>query len=189
LSGGATARRTPLLIFIFDRIWDGRPAINNTSLQSITTPTWPARDDDETSNGKGIFLALEIAATTAATTASATVTYTNSDGTGGRTGSLLIAPAASGAVQGNVFPITLQSGDLGVRSVESIQFGTAWATGTINLVAYRVVAIVDVGTKTSSKNAGHLGFIRVFDDSCLYPVVPNLSSTFQITAQITEVHG
>lgn len=59
-----------------------------------------------------------------------TVTYTSQTGATGRTGTITIP---RGSVVGTLWPITLQSGDFGIRSIQSVS-GTPTVVGIIDLV-------------------------------------------------------
>lgn len=131
-------------LLLCDRLWhNGGYTITSTSAQNSTTPTWPARDNTGSTNGDGVLLGLEISAAAGAAAPTITVTYTNSSGTGSRTAGFAFATANSPAA-GSFFPIALQAGDVGVRSMQSIQLSTSWVSGTMNMVAYRVLAALEL---------------------------------------------
>jgi hypothetical protein len=124
------------MAILMDRIWhNGGISITSTSIQSIVSPTWPARDSEGSTAGRGIFIAAEVQAATGAVSA-ATLTYTNSQGVAGRTADFVV-PAVGNVGAFNDF--ALAAGDEGVRSVQSIQLASSWVSGTINLVAYRMI--------------------------------------------------
>ncbi len=124
-----------------DRLWhNGGISATSTSPQAITSPTWPARDINGSSNGEGVLLALEISSITGAGNPTITISYTNSAGTPGRTSTNIIATVASTGA-GACYLMSLDSGDLGVRSVQSITLSATWTTGTLNIVAYRPIAL------------------------------------------------
>ena len=87
---------------LFDCLWvNSGLVVTTTTAQAITTPTLPARDLNGTTNGEGCGIALyfSAASTLAAAGANLTVSYTNSDGTAGRTARLL-------AIAGSQVPAT-----------------------------------------------------------------------------------
>ncbi len=134
--------RTPMIVTLCDRLWhNGGINITSTSLQSVTSPTFPARDRNAAVNGEDVFLDLEVSATTAAVSQTVTVTYKNTANTGGRVGTNIIAISGASSAQ-TAFPISVDSGDKGVRGVEGIQFSLNWTSGTVNLVARREIASV-----------------------------------------------
>lgn len=180
-------------LFIVDRIWhNGGFTITSTSAQTITSPTWPSRcptsatDDTPSTSGHGVLLAVEVSAAAGAATPVITVSYTNSAGTASRTGtSILTSPSSPGL--GTWLPIGLQSGDVGVQSVQSLTLSASWISGTINLVAYRIIGVAPIG-RVDWYTAGSG---RIYDNSCLAFVIatnggtaaPNPSFT------LTETHG
>lgn len=139
-AGGVGAGKTQLC----DRLWhNGGYSATSTGVQSSTTPTWPARDNNGSTNGDGVLIGLEVSGTVGAGTPTIAVSYTNSVGTASRTANLSrVWISASGA--SSFYPFTLQPGDIGVRSVQSLQLSATLTSGTINLVAYRVIATLDL---------------------------------------------
>lgn len=136
----STAPNLTCGFFLCDRLWhNGGFTITSTGAQTITSPTWPARDETGTTNGVGVLLGLEVSATVGAATPTISVSYTNSGGTAGRTGSS-IAVTQSAAPGCSFYPLGLQAGDVGVQSVQSMTLSASWLSGTVNLVAYRVIA-------------------------------------------------
>ena len=134
----------------FDVLWvNSGIAVTTTTAQAITTPTLPARDVNGTTNGEGCMIAMltTTANTNAAAISNSTVSYTNSDGTSGRTATLT-------AIAGSQIPVTpvigtivwfnLQAGDKGVRSIQSITLATSLGAGAVSLVICRDLA--NIGT-------------------------------------------
>lgn len=139
LSGIAT--QTGMLL-LCDRLWQNRPA-NASGAQAVTSPTWPARDVAASTNGDGVLLGLEFSTAQTAGTATLTVTYTNEAGTSSRSATLLDAITATTAV-GSFLRLNLQAGDQGCRSVQSVNFSATSTGGVWNLVAYRVLASLEL---------------------------------------------
>lgn len=85
-------------------------------------------------DGKGVMM-MAVAQSAASTVGTFTVSYTNQDGTAGRTSAVTYTKAVAGggtlvtsttnAVSGTQPFIQLQAGDTGVRSVESVTFSAA----------------------------------------------------------------
>lgn len=157
------------LIRLIDRLWGNVPVVTTTGAQAITSPAWPSRDAAASSNGAGVFLALECSSATgnAGAITNTTVSYTNSSGTSGRTATLSSYPAT--ALTGTWVPLSLQAGDIGVRSVQSVTLGTSYVSGAIHLVAFRVVAEIPVPAANipTSMNFMDLGLPAVWDSSVL----------------------
>lgn len=173
--------------FLLDRIWhNGGYTITSTSAQNSTTPTWGARDANGSTNGDGVLLMLEVSATVGAATPTITVSYTNSAGTAGRTGvNMVTTRSAAGA--SSCYLISLQAGDTGVRSVESLTLSASWISGTINLVAFRPIAFVDGFQPSQSEPAvwdyAGRGAVKLYDSSCLF-FMQNCNTTSEAT-----IHG
>jgi hypothetical protein len=159
-------------IWIVDRLWGNVPVVTTTGAQAITSPTWPARDQTASTNGAKVYLALETSSATGNVGAitNTTVTYTNSAGTGSRTATMASYPAT--AVAGTWQLFSLQAGDDGVRSVQSVTLGTSYVSGAIHLVAFRLVAELAVPTANIASRAGFtdLGLPSVWDNSVLQMV-------------------
>ena len=144
--------------------------VTTTTAQAITQPTLPLRDNSGTSNGHGIRAGILV--TTATTNASPvttiTISYTNSTGTAGRTGTISSFPAT--AVIGTFVPFQLQAGDVGVRSIQSITLGTTLTAGAISLIAFNFlgtspVTIANVGSIAFQKQLD----LRIQNGHCLLP--------------------
>ncbi len=127
-------------LWLIDKLWGNVPTVTTTTSQAITQPTLPARDETAATVGGGVFLALECSSTTgnAGAITNTTVSYTNSAGTAGRTATLTSFPITG--LTGTWVPFSMQAGDLGVRSVQSITLGTSYVSGAVHLVAWRLVA-------------------------------------------------
>lgn len=138
--GVGTVGTTGLFV-LCDRLWhNGGINITSTDAQSITSPTWPARDINGSTNGDGVYIGLEVSATVGAGTPTISFSYTNSAGTAGRTGGFTRTGVTS-QIAGGFYMTALQGSDLGVRSVQSVTLSASWVSGTINLVAYRPIAV------------------------------------------------
>lgn len=126
---------------VADRLWENSGYnVTSTSAQNTTFPGLPSRDVNGAAAGAGVELWLEVY-TACTNTATVTVSYTNSAGTAGRTATCTI-PAS--AVAGLMVPFTLQAGDSGVQSVQSLTLSASLGAGSIGLVLTRSVADIPV---------------------------------------------
>lgn len=158
----------------FDVLWVNTGiAVTTTTAQAISMPTLPARDVNGTTNGEGCMIGMltTTANTNAATIANTTVTYTNSDGTGGRTATL-------SAIAGSQIPATpvigtlvwfnLQAGDKGVRSIQSITLNTSLGAGAVSLFIARDLA--NIGTSLANvqftRKLADPG-VRLYNGTCM----------------------
>lgn len=135
-----------------------------SGLQTINSVAWPARDNNQTSNGEGVYIAFIIASSLSNSTGTATISYTNSAGVSGRTGTTF----DGFETLSSYFSIFgLQDGDLGVRSVETFQFSADHVSGTIYIYAFRPICLISAPLNVNKYNALTLGMPQIFDNSIL----------------------
>jgi hypothetical protein len=179
-------------LLLCDRLWDCGPAVNSTAAQTISQPTLPARDSNGTTNGLGVQLAIETVAATSSSAAVISVSYTNSAGTASRTGAFIDLPTAAVNAIGNFYRIGLQAGDQGARSVQSVTFSTDWTSGTIALVAYRVLAALELSAPfiPNAINALTAGFPQLYNGVCPFLVfLPTTTTASNLSGSYTETQG
>lgn len=186
------------VLSLFDRIWhNGGFTITSTSAQNITSPIWPSRcptsgtDDTPATTGQGVMLAVEVSAATGAGTPTITISYTNQAGTAGRTATNIIATVASSAI-GATYLIGLQAGDTGVRSVQSLTLSATWTSGTINLVAYRPIADLELpgGFVPNAVDLLTAGMPRLYDGVVPWLVfTPNTTTASNVAGTYLETQG
>lgn len=153
-------------VTLMDRLWHNSGfTVTSTSAQTINSGTLSARDRNGATAGDGVMLAMEVTATLGAGTPTLTVTYTNSAGTGSRTGT--IGPILTTSPLGTFYPMTLQAGDLGVRSVQSIQSSATMTSGSVSFVLYREIASLPLASSALAvdRDAVALGLPIVYDSS------------------------
>lgn len=136
-------------VYLCDRLWHNSGlVVTTTGAQTFTTPAWPARDYSGSTSGVDVLMGIEVstATTNAGAITNMTASYTDSGGTAGNTATVTSFPAT--AVAGTFVPFNLAAGDAGIRSIQSVTFGTSLAAGAVHIVAYRVIAVV--GTPVAS---------------------------------------
>lgn len=157
---GATAGT----IFVYDRLWHNS-ALNGTlaTAQTFTQPALTRHTD-----GIGVEIWLEWYTATGSTAVTATVSYTNSDGVSGRTGTCSIAASP---VAGQMMMVLLQAGDKGVLSVQSVTLsattGTAGNFG-VTLIKRKALAPMPVANIAQPPmDFAALGLPGIQDNACL----------------------
>jgi len=180
-------------LMLIDRMWENS-GLNRTltTAQTLTSVAWPARDLDQSTNGKGVYIALEVSTNVGGgtTAPTATMSYTNSAGVSGRVGVLFASRLNPPA--GQFFPFTLDVGDVGVRSVQSITFSVSWGTsGVLHLVAYRPIVVCTNNSnaqRDTREDAVSMAMPRLFDNTVLQTVTMafNASDAFIGEVQITQ---
>lgn len=152
----------------------------------------------------GNLLTFEVTTALGATASNLTVTsYTNSAGTGSRASSA--TAMTTSAIVGRLQPVllgpymNLQAGDIGVQSVQNVQFSAAMGAGVLNLYIYRPLHFlpgvganvyverdstvqIDGLTELVVGTDSQLGFLTFF-------VFPNTTSTGNVTAFLRTVSG
>jgi hypothetical protein len=180
------------VMYLADRIWhNGNINITSTGSQSITTPTLPARDATGTTNGVGYLMALEVSAQTGSGTPTITVGYTNQAGTASRTATN-IRPTAATSIAGTFHPLTLQAGDTGVQSIQSLTLSSSWTSGTVNLCIYRILAQIEIASAGAGAVVDPItgGLPQMFTGSVPFVfVLPSSSSSTTVNGQFIQANG
>lgn len=167
---------TPGTWILCDRLWHNKiQSPTSTSEQTINSVAFPSRDDNQSTNGKGVSLGLELAPSTAlgAGNRTLTITYTNSDSVSGKTAIHKMSSSNSYPV-GCFLPFSMT--EPGVSSIQTYQQSSSMGTTNISLVAYRVLATLPVRSSgltsqyfiPSSINLVNGGIPKVFNDSVLF---------------------
>jgi hypothetical protein len=168
-------------IVIADRLWQQSGIdVTNTSSQTINSVAFPPRDSNGTINGEGVMIALIATSTLgAAPSTSMTIDYTNSANVASRTGTISSIPTLETGASVRVAPFCLAAGDTGVKSIQSINIGASMVSGSVSLVAYRIITMIgDVGIyKRDYADIFECGFPRIYDDSLLEFMFYSFSTT------------
>jgi hypothetical protein len=147
LTGAAISSSVVHSHMIFDLLWiNSGIVVTTTTAQTVTSATLPPRDINGGTAGAGcgIGLLFTAAATNASAISGSTVSYTNSDGTSGRTATLVAVAGSqipATPVVGTLVWFALAAGDTGVQSIESITLGTSLVTGSVSLIIARPIAM------------------------------------------------
>lgn len=178
-------------LWLVDALWiQTGIVVTTTTAQTVDSVAFPARDKDESADGRGVIVALLVTGATGNGAAVTTISmsYTNSDGTSGRTAT--IANFNATCAQGSIIFFQLQDGDLGVQSIQSITLGTSLVSGSVSLVALRRLTMTGAASawianpelSPAERGAG----IALSDDSCLMVMLrPSSATTFNIDGCIT----
>lgn len=189
LQGQATIAGTLILA---DRLWHNSGLdLTLTTAQTINSLAWPARDANGTSNGEQVLIGLEVTTATGSGTPTLTMTYTNQAGTTGRTATNVVATAATSPI-GAFYPMGLQAGDTGVRSVQSFTLSATWTSGAASLVAYRELARLELTASNipAAIDAVTSGFPRLFDNTVPFLIfVPAGTTGSNIAGQLVITQG
>lgn len=188
LSATCTVAGTLLLC---DRLWHNSGiVVTSTGSQTIDSAAWPARDQNGSTNGAGVYIGAEVSTVMGAGTPTWTMGYTDSDGNAGA--SIVTAAQATTMAVGSFIPIQLAAGDVGVRSIQTWQQSATMTSGAYHLVAYRILARVGV-TAANIENAVDVitgGFVRLHDNTVPFLLwIPTTTTAPSIHAQLIVTQG
>ena len=173
-------------IFLVDFLWSKQINSRIITPQTINSVQFPDRDRNGSSNGDGVYIAL-YSYTSNGLIVAAAISYTNSAGTSGRSGNMLWDNVTG---QSGIFmPFSLASGDLGVRSVQSVTLSAPASGASLALIAFRPIAsISSFQTKTLelTDDAVSFGLPRIYDGSCLTFIYHSGSATLYGSVQFTQ---
>jgi hypothetical protein len=179
-------------LLLCDRLWHNSGlSVTTTSAQTVNSVAFPARDNNASTNGEGVMIALEITTATGSGAATPSISYTNSDGVAGKTASLAVAYGASSTV-GSFYPFALAAGDKGVRSIQSYTSNVSMTSGAISLVAYRVIATLPMGyfNIAAALDALTGGMPEMFDNTVPFLVfIPSSTSSTYFAGQMIVTQG
>lgn len=162
-------------LILYDRL------VHTSGLSGIVTSAQTVNSTAITrtyDSGNAVEAWLEWYTATGATACTATIAYTNQSGTSSRSGTASIAASTKAAC---MIPISLQSGDTGVQSVQSVTLsGTTGTAGNFGITMCQRLAqmqVVIAGTGVAV-NWGQLGLPIIANNACLaYKVLASTTST------------
>lgn len=185
--------RTCLLV---DRLWHNSGLSGTTiTAQTVNSVAWPARDINGSTNGEGVYIAVEFSGASGSGAPTITMSYTNSAGTSGRTATNLMSTVAN-TQSGRMYLMGLAAGDTGVRSIQTVTFSVSWgAAGNLHLVAYRPIAILNASSAVSpGSNAGaddalSLAMPKMWNDSVPQVIFTLLAGGNGGAVRVQYTHG
>lgn len=179
-------------LMLADRLWHNSGiSVTTTTAQTVNSVAWPARDRNGSTNGEGVYIGLEVSALTGAGAAAPSISYTNSDGTAGRTATLSDTYAAASGV-GQFFRFGLAAGDKGVRSIQTVTLGVSMTSGAVHLVAYRPLQLLELPSVSvpNALDAVALGLPRCYDNTVPFPLfIPQSTASTLLTGSVNFAQG
>jgi len=179
-------------LLLCDRLWHNNGlVITSTGPQTINSVAWPARDGDGATAGSQVHVGFEVITTLGAGTPTLTLGYTNSNGVSGKTSNNIIATATTPIV-GSFYEMGLAAGDVGVQSIQTFQLSATWTSGTAALVAYRVLAALELTTANVPNAIDFLtgGAVRMYDNTVPFLLFrPSGTTTSSLAGQLIYTQG
>lgn len=187
LSKIGNSQQTVGTLILYDRLV--HTSTLNGTLTTAQTVNSAALTRHTTGEDVGLF--LEVYTATGATASNVTISYTNSGGVAGRTTpavAMQVTPVA-----GQMLPIPLQSGDTGIRSVQSVTLSASTATaGNFGITLVKRIAEIPITVAGTGVvlDPFALGFPEIENNACLsFMVVTSTTSTGFITGTINIAQG
>lgn len=176
-------------ILVYDRVWScsGFSGTVNTA-QSVTG--FPALTRPDV-NGTGLELWVECYTATGASASNITVQYTNTDGTPGRNTISVAHPTSMPA--GRMYNVNLQSGDVGVKSIQSVTLSASTGTaGNFGVTLMRRLAVIPISvvSVTNSMDFASVKMPVVQENAAINLIHLATSSTIgNILGNLTFIDG
>ena len=166
-----------------DRLWQNSGIVPTLTTEQVFTGAAqiPARDNNGTNAGDGVFGAVEVSSAMGSAAPTITLKYTNTLA-GTSTGNN-ITPTTTTSPAGVFHPFALAAGDVGVQKAQSIQFSTSWLSGTCHVVLFRVLAKLELtgANIPNAIDAFTSGFPSLFNNSVPFLVfIPNTTTASYI---------
>jgi hypothetical protein len=159
-------------VYVTDRLWACRGLATGSGATTTVTGMTPiTRYDDGV--GAEIWYWC-ITAPSAGGSGSMTVSYTNSDGVSGRTATITLGAGTPPPTAGQCYPASLQAGDRGVQSIQSVtNTSTSFTGGSHGLVVARRIITAPISTTGvgTSLDGLRTGLQEIDPSACLNFVI------------------
>lgn len=149
----------------------------------VQTTNLPTATLTRSTSGVGVMAGLEIYTNVGSTITTATISYTNQAGTSGRTG---LAPIGGSAGSGygaasRMTLMALQSGDTGVRSVESVQLAASTGVaGNFGVTLFRPLVVVPYRQRPDTTTGRHVRFLLTPHQFASLPSIDSGACVFSL---------
>jgi hypothetical protein len=190
-NGGANAKRilgaklstlNPGVYILADRL-SHQGGLSGTTVGAQTT-NLPTAALTRYTSGVGVMIGLTTLVALGATQTTVTVTYTNSDGVGGRVSPAVFIGSNGWRELNRMIMIPLQAGDQGVQSVQSVALtATTGTVGNFGVTLFKPLCAICVestnGVVNANLFAGNFfgGLPEIVDDACIFPIAISSTST------------
>jgi hypothetical protein len=151
-------------LVIYDRLWSCSGMGFAAGTYTVTTPgALPARITD---SGIGCELWVEQFAAAGVATGTLTANYLN---TIPAAKSGVMASVVSAPVTGQMQPVPLQTGDLGISQLTSVVTSQTWTSGTFGMTILKRIAAIEIATANVGRvlDWAMLGLPDISNDACL----------------------
>jgi hypothetical protein len=157
---------------IYDRlVCQTVPNVTLTTAQTLIAQALP-----RFTTGDTVEMFLEVLTAMGAGTPTVTISYTNQAGIAGRTATTTLVTTLP---VGALIPMTLQSGDTGVRSVETITLSVTATSGNLAVVLAKYIGTQPcaIANVSDAQDYAELGLPNLTTDPCLWLVINPTTTT------------
>jgi len=175
-------------LLLCDRLWQNSGVLSNTTtVQTVNSVAFAARDINQSINGEGCLIGVEVTSATTSVGSTVSIGYTSSNNVQA-TGTTSIGATS---LIGAIYPIAFVSGHTGAKEVRNFSISSIGTTGNFSLVCYRILASVDIGAGFGNQvDAITSGFPRLFDNTVPFLIFMPVGTTAPaITGQIIFTKG
>ena len=172
-------------LIIADRLWSCA-GMGFAAGQYVVPSGWslPSRITD---GGVGCELWVENFVATGAASGSLVAQYNNTTG-GSSTG--VLAAVQSAAAIGQMQPVPLQTGDLGISMLKSVGIGATWTSGSFGMTILKRITELEITTANVGKTMdwAMLGIPPIPNDACvMFMWMATAASTFALLGSVTII--
>lgn len=147
-----------------DRLWSCSGMGFAAGTYAVTTPgSLPARITD---SGVGCELWVENFSACGVATGTLTANYLN---TAAEAKAGVIGAVVSAPVLGQMQPVPVQVGDVGISQLTSVVTSQTWTSGTFGMTILKRIAEIEIGSSNSGTTLdwSRLGIPKILNDACL----------------------
>lgn len=173
-------------MILCDALWVSTGLSKGLGVQPITFPGLPPRDSLEGTNGVGVLPVIAILGTLTAGGGDTILTYTNSEGISNRVVSVDF-PGQALSGECSFFPLV--EGDIGISSIESVEFTVDHGTGTFGLFLVRPITIVTANIGKTVHDIDTLYLPKIFTNTVFLPIITRNQSGFRVGSTIYLSEG
>lgn len=174
-------------VLICDRL-SHQGGLSGTTVTAQTT-NLPTAALTRYTDGVGVMCSLDIYTIVGTTAQTVTISYTNQDGTSGRTSPAVAFGASNFREAPRSIMIPLQSGDTGIRSVQSVTLGgTTGTAGNFGVTLFKPLLMAHIVDGATSISANFVdgyctgGIPEIVDGACLYMLYNSSTVAVNISA-------
>lgn len=174
-------------IILCDILWASSGISPGLGVQTINSIALPPRDINETSSGEGILPVIYYTSTAIGVGGgNVFITYTNSAGISGRTGNIDMNTSLQ---EHPLAFISLQPGDIGVQSIQTLEFDVDHLSGTFILALVRPLTIVTSNVPKTCNGIDSIYTTKIFNNTTFFPITVRVQSGFNFAGSVYISQG